>query len=100
MPPKFLEYLVILCFERRYLKQNPVARLQSNISPKIPHPQFLGWLHHGPQIWVPVPHTYISLWAKWVVPLLQWSFVFNGPNRSGTGAGAKNFYMLDPAPYM
>jgi len=30
-PPKFLEYLVILCFKRQYLKQNTVARLKSNI---------------------------------------------------------------------
>ena len=30
-PPKFVECLVIVCFERRYPKQNTVARLQSNI---------------------------------------------------------------------
>jgi len=29
--PKFLEYLVILFLERRYPKQNTVARLKSNI---------------------------------------------------------------------
>jgi len=35
--PKYLEYLDILGFERRYLKQNTVARLKSNIlsPPKI-----------------------------------------------------------------
>jgi len=39
MPPKFSAYLVILWFERRYPKQNTVARLKSNIvTPKI-----LGW---------------------------------------------------------
>jgi len=31
MPPRFLEYLVILCFEGRYSKQNAVSRLKSNI---------------------------------------------------------------------
>jgi len=30
-PPKYLAYLVILCFERRYPKQNTVARLKSKI---------------------------------------------------------------------
>jgi len=35
--PFFLEYLVILCFERKYLKQNTVARLKSNI---LTHPKF------------------------------------------------------------
>ena len=36
MPPKFLEHIVILCFERRYLKQNSVIRLKSNIlAPQI-----------------------------------------------------------------
>jgi len=29
--PKFLEYLVILCFERRYPKRNTVASLKSKI---------------------------------------------------------------------
>jgi len=31
MPPKFLEYLVILCFERQYPIQNIVASLKSKI---------------------------------------------------------------------
>jgi len=30
-PPKFLENIVILCFERRFSKQNSVIRLNSNI---------------------------------------------------------------------
>ena len=30
-PPKFLENMVILCFERRFSKQNRVIRLKSNI---------------------------------------------------------------------
>jgi len=34
MPPKFLEDLVILCFERWYPNQNIVARLKSNILPQ------------------------------------------------------------------
>jgi len=29
-PPKYLTYLVIVCFDRRYPKQNTVARLNSN----------------------------------------------------------------------
>jgi len=32
-PLKFLEYIVILCFERGYTKQNTVFRLKSNILP-------------------------------------------------------------------
>ena len=36
-PSKFLEYLVILCFKRQYLKQNTVAQLKSNI---LTHPKF------------------------------------------------------------
>jgi len=31
MPPKVLENIVILCFERRFSKQNNVIRLKSNI---------------------------------------------------------------------
>ena len=41
MPPKFLEN-IILCFERRFSKQNSVIRLKPNILPPI----FLGWLRH------------------------------------------------------
>jgi len=36
-PPKFLEHIVILCFERRFSKQNSDIRLKSSILP----PQFL-----------------------------------------------------------
>jgi len=36
IPPQFLKYLVILCFERRCPKQNTVASLKSNIR----HPNF------------------------------------------------------------
>jgi len=40
MPPlKFLENIVILCFERPFSKQNSVIRLKSNI---VPPPKFLG----------------------------------------------------------
>jgi len=31
MPPKFVTYMVSLCFERRHPKQNTVTRLKSNI---------------------------------------------------------------------
>jgi len=46
-PPDFLEHKVILCFERRFSKQDSVIRLKSNIlvPQKIP-PQFFGWLRH------------------------------------------------------
>jgi len=37
MPPKFLEYIVILCFERRYPIQNTVASQKSRI---LHHPIF------------------------------------------------------------
>ena len=33
MPPKFLIYLIVLCFERQCPKQNAVARLRSKYSP-------------------------------------------------------------------
>jgi len=51
--PQILEYLVILCFERRYPKQNTVARLKASIlSPKIVlSPQtILGWLQHWQRV--------------------------------------------------
>ena len=46
---KFLDNIVILCFERRFSKLNSVIRLKSNILalPKfLSPPKFLGWLHH------------------------------------------------------
>jgi len=42
-PPKFLENIVIFCFERRFSKQNSVVRLKSNI---FALPKFLAWLRH------------------------------------------------------
>jgi len=48
-PPKFLEHIVILYFERRFSKQNSVIRLKSDIlAPPnfFAHPKFLGWLRH------------------------------------------------------
>ena len=41
--PKFLENIVILCYERRFSKQNSVVRLKSNI---LPPKKFVGWLSH------------------------------------------------------
>jgi len=38
-PPKFLENIAILCFERRFSKQNSVIRLKQNI---LAAPKFLG----------------------------------------------------------
>jgi len=40
-PPKCLENIVILCFERRFSKQNSVIRLKTNI---FPPPKFMGRL--------------------------------------------------------
>ena len=48
-PPKFLENIVIWCFERRFYKQNGVIHLKSNIlaAPTfLAPPKFLGWLRH------------------------------------------------------
>jgi len=47
-PPTFLECRVILCFERRFSKQNSVIRLKSNIlaHPNFFPPIFLGYLRH------------------------------------------------------
>jgi len=42
-PPKFLEHIVMLCFERRFSKHNSVIRLKSYI---LPPKKFLGWLRH------------------------------------------------------
>jgi len=41
--PKCLENIVIVCFERRFSKQNSVIWLKSNI---LALPKFLGWLRH------------------------------------------------------
>jgi len=43
IPPTFLENIVILCFERRFSKQNSVISLKSNV---LPRQKFLGWLCH------------------------------------------------------
>jgi len=42
-PPKFLENIVILYFEKRFSKQNGVIRLKSNV---LPTAKCLGWLRH------------------------------------------------------
>jgi len=47
--PKFLEHIVILCFERRFSKQNSVIRPKANILAPcniFAPPKFLGWLRH------------------------------------------------------
>jgi len=48
------ESLVILCFEKRYPKQNTVTTQKS----KILTPKLLGWLHH----WC---EELIRIWKKW-----------------------------------
>ena len=53
IPPKIFKIIVILRFERRYPKENAVARLKSNISnPK----KILGWLRH----WAIVSRHHLS----------------------------------------
>jgi len=47
MPPTFLENIVILCFERRFSKQNSVIRLKSYIFP----PNFFA---PSPNFWAPL----------------------------------------------
>jgi len=62
MPPKFLENMVLLCFERRLSKQNSVIRLKSSIlaPPKFLAPQkFLSWLRHCG--WI---HKYLQIKKK------------------------------------
>jgi len=52
MPPKFLENIVILCFEKRFSKQNSVIHLKSNyVAPQkiFGPPKFMGWLRHWQQ---------------------------------------------------
>jgi len=46
--PTFLENIVILCFKRRFSKQNSFIRLKSNIVDplKFLTPQCLRWLRH------------------------------------------------------
>jgi len=68
--PKFLEHIVILCFERRISEQNSVIRLKSNILPpkKIfgPPNSWTGYSHwalgppggHGPILWGPRAETF------------------------------------------
>jgi len=52
LPPKFLKHIVILCFKRRFPKQNSVIHLKANIlAPRIFYPpKYLGWLHHYNQV--------------------------------------------------
>ena len=49
-PQKFLENIVILCFERRFSKQNNIILLKLNI---LLPPKFFGWLRHWcqPCLW-------------------------------------------------
>jgi len=42
MPPKCLEIIVVLCFEKRFAKQNSVIRQNQTFC----SPKFLGWLRH------------------------------------------------------
>jgi len=45
-PTRFVAYLLVLCFERRYLKQNTVARLKSSI---LPPPNV--WADYATGVW-------------------------------------------------
>jgi len=46
--------MVILCFEKRFFKQNRVIRLKSNI---LAPPKFLGWLRHWLQVYEVSSHV-------------------------------------------
>jgi len=61
MPPKFLENIVILSFERRFSKQNRAIRLKSTI---LAPPKFLGWLRYRP-----VSFTTAVVVNLWVINL-------------------------------
>ena len=60
-PHKFLEDIVILCFERRFSKQNSVIRLRSNI---LAPPKCLGWLRHWTESARPKSRVPPS-WPQW-----------------------------------
>jgi len=57
--PKFLEYLVILCFKRQYLKQNAVPWLKSNI---LTPPNF--WAGHASTAHVSTVYKLLFHWGK------------------------------------
>ena len=66
-PQKFLEHIVILCFDRRFSKQNSVFCLKSDI---LAPPKFLDWLCHWLQAhycMTPRPQT----WFLCSVSVLQ-----------------------------
>ena len=56
-PPQFLENIVILCFERRFSKQNSAIRLKSSI---LAHPKFFG------------PHQIFGLATPLVQAAVSW----------------------------
>jgi len=57
--PKFLENIVILCFERRFSKQNIVIRLKSNIlDPQIFKPPLNFWAGYA-TAWDPIQKNVI-----------------------------------------
>jgi len=71
--PKFLENIVILCFERRFSKQNSVIRLKSNISPP---PKIFG-------LATPLPDwTFFSSWQ----PVADWHGLEIRPGVAEPGA--------------
>jgi len=84
-PHKFLEHIVILCFERRYHKQNSDIRLKSNMFPNKNSPQFFDWLRYcttvddiahmtWTHVYMPHPKTLIS--SFWHL-LFCFSVLFN-----------------------
>jgi len=42
--------------------------------------------------------TALFLWGKRVVQIIQWLSIYNGPNHSGAGTGAKNVYISELEP--
>jgi len=77
-PPKFVENIVILCFERRFSKQNSVIHLKLNIWYTMPntdsihcqklfiHFLFLGSEGRAMAQWSPPPFASVCIICKFV----------------------------------
>ena len=77
-PPKYLENIVILCFERRFSKQNSVIRPKSSIfrpqnflAPTI----YLGWLRHCKKVYF--LSSILLNWRIFTQLSLKWTWTIN-----------------------
>jgi len=78
--PQFLENIVILCFERRFSKQNSVTRLKSNIlAPQIfCPPKCLGWLRrwsHHLELGQPLGHFPVGVTSRTCLANISWDIL-------------------------